>query len=60
MILRGEQPAVPVAVPVEADLEDDLGPTTGPKVLSSIQLASTPRRYFFSSRNHLLIYLHRA
>ena len=57
MILRGEQPAVPVAVPVAADLEDDMGPTTGPKVLSSIQLASTPRRYFFSSRNHLLIFI---
>jgi hypothetical protein len=48
MLLRGEQPAVPV----EVDLEDDMGPTSGPKVLSSVQLASTPRRFllFFSSR----------
>ena len=59
MVLRGEQPAVPPAV--AADLEGDMGPTTGPKVLSSIQLASSPRRLLFSlSGNHLLKYLHRA
>ena len=43
MLLRGEQPAVPV----EANLEDDsndMGPTSGPKVLSSVQLACTPSK----------------
>ena len=39
MILRGEQPS-----PTEAfDMEgDDMGPASGPKVLCSVQLASTP------------------
>jgi hypothetical protein len=45
MLLRGEQPAVPVAADLE--LEDDMGPITGVKVLSSIHLASTPRRLLF-------------
>ena len=48
IVLRGEQPAVPV----EADQEDgsnDMGPTSGPKVLSSIELACTPRKLLFFS-----------
>ena len=48
MVLRGEQPAVPV----EADQEDgsnDMGPTSGPKVLSSIELACTPCKLLFFS-----------
>jgi hypothetical protein len=42
MILRGEQPSVIDAadMPVE---DDDMGPVHGPKVLCSVQLASTPR-----------------
>jgi hypothetical protein len=42
MILRGERPA-----PMEVDQEDDsndMGPVSGPKVLSSVQLACTPRK----------------
>ena len=53
MLLRGEQPAVPV----EADQEDDsndMGPASGPKVLSSIQLASTPRRLPFLFFSHTI------
>ena len=46
MLLRGEQPAEEEAD--DQELEDDLndmGPVSGPKVLSSIELARTPRRF---------------
>jgi hypothetical protein len=50
MLLRGEQPAVPLAVEANQELEDDsndMGPTSGPRVLSSVQLACTPRKLLF-------------
>jgi hypothetical protein len=48
MLLRGEQPAVPVEANQEDDYEtNDMGPTSGPKVLSSVQLACTPRKLLF-------------
>ena len=60
MLLRGEQPAVGEAADQEDD-SNDMGPTSGPKVLSSVELACTPRRFlFFSSQTHSLNYLHRA
>ena len=46
MLLRGEQPAPEEAADQEDDL-NDMGPASGPKVLSSIQLACTPRRFLF-------------
>ena len=46
MLLRGEQPAVE-EVANEEDDSNDMGPISGPKVLSSVQLACTPRRFFF-------------
>jgi len=62
MLFKGEQPAVPVVL--EANQEDDsndMGPTSGPKVLSSVQLACTPRKLlFFFPPTHSLSYLHRA
>jgi hypothetical protein len=48
MLLRGEQPAVPGEADQEDDL-NDLGPISGPKVLSSVQLACTPCRLLFFS-----------
>jgi hypothetical protein len=49
MLLRGELPD-----PMEVDLNqeddsNDIGPTSSPKVLSSVELASTPRRFLFFS-----------
>jgi hypothetical protein len=53
MLLRGEQPAV-VRKPADQEDDDsnDMGPTSGPKVLSSVQLAVTPRMFllFFHLR----------
>jgi hypothetical protein len=46
MLLRGEQPAA--EEPDVDELEDDvndMGPVSGPRVLSSVQLACTPRRF---------------
>ena len=60
MLLRGEQPAVEEAANQEDD-STDMGPTSGPKVLSSVELACTPCRFlFFSSQTHSLNYLYRA
>ena len=44
MVLRGEQAQPLVDCPTEDDDEysNDLGPVSGPKVLSSIELAKTP------------------
>ena len=43
MVLRGEQAQPLVDDPTEDDDQDnDLGPVSGPKVLSSIELAKTP------------------
>ena len=50
MVLRGKQPQ-PLVNPSEDEDEDnedyDLGPVSGPKVLSSIQLAKTPGMSWF-------------
>ena len=50
MVLRGEQPQ-PLVDPSEDDDQDnkdyDLGPVSGPKVLSSIELAKTPGMSWF-------------
>ena len=46
MLLRGEQVPVPVPANQEDD-SNDMGPISGPKVLCSVQLACTPRRFPF-------------
>jgi hypothetical protein len=53
MILRGEQPAVLVEE-LASQEEDDMSPVSGPKVLSLVELARTPRRYPTSFTLHLL------
>jgi hypothetical protein len=62
MLLRGEQPAVEETADQEDDDANDMGTTSGPKVLSSVQLACTARRFLLilSSYTHSLNYLHRA
>ena len=48
MVLRGEQPQPPTNPTEDANEDnedDDLGPVSGPKVLSSIELATTPGVY---------------
>jgi hypothetical protein len=58
MILRGEQPVVPVEE-MAGQEEDNMGPVSGPKVLSSVELARTPRRYTTSFTLHMPEFLFR-
>ncbi|KAH9994306.1 hypothetical protein BJV74DRAFT_877659 [Russula compacta] len=44
MILRGEQPQPRVPAAVDEDEDDDNGPVSGPKSLSSVELARTAER----------------
>ena len=56
MILRGEQPVVPVEETASQE-EDDMGPVSGPKILSLVELAHNPHRYTTFFTLHLLTWV---
>jgi hypothetical protein len=47
MILRGEQPQPRVVAAVDEDDDNDNGPVSGPKSLSSVELAHTAGMFYF-------------
>jgi hypothetical protein len=49
MILRGEQPQPRVPAAVDEDEDDDNGPVSGPKSLSSVELARFVGMFYFCS-----------
>jgi len=59
MVLQGEQPQPPANSTRDYDKDEDedhdLGPVSGPKVLSSIELAKTPGAFCCSSTHFLVL-----